>query len=223
MKSPTPTRILLADDDQNFQRVVTQPDILFTATDQAGGNTFNGTVIRNINFDQGTILPGLAGPGVINATTTFDFNKIGPTFRNGFLANSQSFLIPSILDEISQINTAAWASFDGSTNAPVVYPNGTSLENLASQVLIQVSPASLPNGANGVTYPATTFTATGGSYSPPFTWSIAGSGQLPAGLSLTTGGLLSGTPIQSGTFDFVVQLTDSLSRSVQWNYNITIQ
>ena len=208
---------------QNFQRVVTQPDILFTATDQAGGNTFNGTVIRNINFDQGTILPGLAGPGVINATTTFDFNKIGPTFRNGFLANSQSFLIPSILDEISQINTAAWASFDGSTNAPVVYPNGTSLENLASQVLIQVSPASLPNGANGVTYPATTFTATGGSYSPPFTWSIAGSGQLPAGLSLTTGGLLSGTPIQSGTFDFVVQLTDSLSRSVQWNYTLIIQ
>ena len=208
---------------QNFQRVVTQPDILFTATDQAGANTFNGTVTRNINFDQTTVLPGLAGPGVINASTTFDFNKIGPTFRNGFLADLRGFLVPTTVDQTSQLETAAWGSFDGTTNAPVVYPNGASLANLANQVIVQISPTTLPNGTKGVTYPAFGFTATGGSFSAPFTWSIAGPGQLPPGLYLSSDGVVSGTPSQSGTYDFVVQLTDSLSRSVQWDYTIVIQ
>ena len=63
------------------------------------------------------------------------------------------------------------------------------------------------------------FTATGGSFSPPFTWSATG---LPASMTLSPGGTLAGTPTQSGTFDFTVQLTDSLSRSVQWNYSIII-
>ncbi len=40
-----------------------------------------------------------------------------------------------------------WGSFDGTTNAPVVYPNGTSLENLANEAVIQISPPppALPN------------------------------------------------------------------------------
>jgi len=208
---------------QNFQRIVTQPDILFTSSDQAGANTFNGTVFRNIVFDQTTASVGLAGPGVITAQSVFDYNKIGPTFRNGFLTLQNQFLPLTILDETSQTPTAAWSSFDGSTNAPVLYPNGTSLANLASQVLVQVSPATLPDGAKGVIYTDQNFSATGGSFSPPFTWSIAGPGQLPAGLSLSSTGVLSGTPTQSGTFDFVVQLTDSLARSVQWDYTLIIQ
>jgi Putative Ig domain len=46
---------------------------------------------------------------------------------------------------------------------------------------------------------------------------------LPPGLTLSSAGTLSGTPTQSGTFDTVViKLTDSLSRTVQWTYTITI-
>ena len=48
---------------QTFQRVVTQPDILLSANNFIAGNTFNGSVSRNINFDTGNVLPGLAGPG----------------------------------------------------------------------------------------------------------------------------------------------------------------
>jgi hypothetical protein len=120
---------------------------------------------------------------------------------------------------LTQYPTTAWASFDGSTNIPVLYPNGTSYQNLANQLLIQISPATLPNGVNGAAYPATTFTASGGSFQPPFTWSATG---LPSGLTLSAGGTISGTPTQSGTFDIVIILTDSLSRTVQWNYTITI-
>jgi hypothetical protein len=131
-----------------------------------------------------------------------------------------------------------WASFDGTTNEPVVFPNGTSIANLENEVLVQISPASpLPDGTNGVPYSFTytnsagiaftnTFTATGGSFQPPFTWSWtpAVAETLPPGLALSAGGTISGTPTagQTGTFDFTVQLTDSLARSVQWPYSITI-
>jgi len=45
--------------------------------------------------------------------------------------------------------------------------------------------------------------------SPPYTFSVS-SGALPPGLVLSTGGELSGTPTQSGTFIFTVQVTDAL-------------
>ena len=206
---------------QHFQRVITQPDILLSANNFIAGNTFNGSVSRNINFDVGNILPGLAGPGVINSPTTFNYNKIGDAFRNGTLLEF-GYTTNNFLSELNQQPTTAWASFDSSTNDPVVYPNGTSIQNLENQILVQVSPASLPNGTSGVSYPATIFTASGGSFSPPFTWSATG---LPSGLTLSSGGTLSGTPMQTGTFDIIIQLNDSLTppRTVRWNYTITIQ
>jgi hypothetical protein len=44
------------------------------------------------------------------------------------------------------------------------------------------------------------------------TWSIA-SGQLPPGITLASSGALSGTPIQTGDFTFVVKVTDGTIRS----------
>lgn len=102
----------------------------------------------------------------------------------------------------------------------MVYPDGTSIDNLANQVLIQISPSTLADGTNGAVYTPITFTATGGAFTPPYTWSATG---LPDGLNLSADGTLSGTPDQSGTFVFTLTLTDSLGRSVQWNYTITIQ
>lgn len=65
-------------------------------------------------------------------------------------------------------------------------------------------PATLPNGQAGVAY-STALTATGGT--GPYTF--AASGQMPSNMTLTGAGLLSGTPILSGTFDFVVDVTDA--------------
>jgi len=206
--------------NQTFQRVVTAPDVLFTAQDllpgPAAANSiepiFNRTELK---FDTNHVGTGLDGPGVINPTSTIIFDKVGPVFYNTQLANLG--LSQAILD------TFVWGSFDGSTNDPVVYPNSASLSNLVSQVLVQITPVTLPVGTNHVVYPATSFVATGGAFSPPFSWSLVpGSGGLPAGLSLSSGGVISGTPTQTGIFDFTIQLTDSLFRTVTWNYAITI-
>jgi hypothetical protein len=103
----------------------------------------------------------------------------------------------------------------------VIYPNGTSIDNLGNMILIQISPPPplLTAGTVNAAYSPVTFTATGGAFTPPFTWSASG---LPAGLSMAQDGTLSGTPTQAGTFDFIITLTDSLGRSVQWGYSITI-
>jgi hypothetical protein len=214
--------------NQTFQRIVTQPDILFSAGDEAtgpDGNGFNGTVFRsNLNFVEDPTQvgnSGVAGPGVINPTTTFIFNKVGNSYWNGPFASTNGFL--QDVNETNQTPSVAWASFDWTTNDPVVYPNGTSLENLENQLVIHITPTSLPDGTNNQAY-AATFTATGGAFTAPYTWTLAGSTALPAGLSLSTTGTISGTPTNNtaGTFDFVVQMTDYIGRSIQWNYSITI-
>ena len=220
---------------QRFQRVVTQPDIVFAANDEPLTTTLPTYTAfsRGINFDTGAVLPNLAGPGTVSSPTTFTFNKAGNLYLNGSMASygiTTNSLIPYLGELNQSLYGVIWASFDASTNPPVVYPNGTSLQNLANQLLIQVTPAPgiLPDGINGVAYTNTSFSATGGAFTPPYTWGLAaGSPVLPQGLSLSTTnsvGTLSGTPQNNppGTFDFTIQLTDSVGRSVNWNYSMTI-
>jgi hypothetical protein len=69
----------------------------------------------------------------------------------------------------------------------------------------QITTTSLAGGTVGQPYSAS-LTVTGGS--APYTWSISG-GSLPAGLSLSNAGTISGSPTSSGTFNFTVKVTGS--------------
>ncbi len=74
---------------------------------------------------------------------------------------------------------------------------------------LKITTTSLPNGTLLVPYTATTLQATGGVL--PYTWSLAaGSGPLPAGLTLTNG-IISGTPTgtTTGVFPITVQAADA--------------
>jgi hypothetical protein len=82
-----------------------------------------------------------------------------------------------------------------------------------------IIPSSLPNGQSGSPYPATTLGVTGGT--APYTWSFS-SGTFPPGLSLSAAGVISGTPTTTGTFNFIVQVTDSLAATDQEGFSITI-
>jgi len=70
----------------------------------------------------------LAGPGVIQPTAVFLFTDRLPYFLNGN---------PDFLDDSSGFSSFIWASFDGTTNAPVIYPQvGTiTLEDLQNAAL----------------------------------------------------------------------------------------
>jgi hypothetical protein len=227
---------------RTFQRVVTTPDIIFSAADLARGpaaSPFVGTVTRSIpNYEDASPSSGLAGPGVIDGQTIFTFNKVGPIFWNGPFPDTNGYM--DLVNETTQTPALQWASFDGTTNAPILYANGASIEDLENRMVITISPTSLPDGTNGVAYPTTTFSATGGH--PPYSWALAtGTNSLPAGLTFPTPtddpttnapGVFSGTPTgesDPGIYDFAITVTDSSGpppyspgRTVTLNYTITI-
>ena len=71
---------------------------------------------------------------------------------------------------------------------------------------LSVTTATLPDGTAGTAYTDTTLDATGGV--SPYTWSVP-TGTLPPGLSLSSSGVISGTPTSPGTFGFTVTVTDA--------------
>jgi hypothetical protein len=84
---------------------------------------------------------------------------------------------------------------------------------------ITITPATLPDGTIGVPYGLITITASGGI--GPYTFAVS-SGALPPGLTLSAGGVLSGTPTSSGSFTFTITATDSVGCQGTRTYNITI-
>lgn len=75
---------------------------------------------------------------------------------------------------------------------------------------LQVTTSSLPAGTQGVRY-SNSLAATGGV--PPYSWSLT-SGPLPAGLTLSGTGIISGTPTgNSGIFPITAQVTDTLGNT----------
>ncbi len=87
-----------------------------------------------------------------------------------------------------------------------------------SNILITTS-SPLPNGMEGDVYnsagPGITFTGIGGA-SASYVWSVPDGADLPPGLSLTSGGLLSGVPTATGSYYFLVELTDGTDFTSKW-------
>ncbi len=83
---------------------------------------------------------------------------------------------------------------------------------------ITLSPASLPAPTVGAAY-SQTVTASGGG--TPYTYGVT-SGALPAGLTLSPGGAISGTPTAGGTFSFTVTATDAGNFTGSMAYAFTV-
>ena len=81
-----------------------------------------------------------------------------------------------------------------------------------------ITTTSLSDGVAGIAY-SQTLAATGGAV--PYTWSLA-SGSLPTGLTLSSAGVLSGTPSTAGTFSVSVKVTDTISLIATQPLTLTI-
>ena len=87
---------------------------------------------------------------------------------------------------------------------------------------LSVATGSLQSGTVGLAYSQALAASSG---VQPYTWTLAGGTLLPPGLSLSSSGVISGTPIATGTTNFTVQVTDSSTPTAQTataNLSITI-
>ena len=84
--------------------------------------------------------------------------------------------------------------------------------------VFDITTAALPNGTQGTAYNQT-LAATGGT--TPYTWSLT-SGPLPAGLTLSSSGVISGTPSGSGTSNFTVQVTSANLLTATRAFSLTV-
>jgi hypothetical protein len=204
-----------ADLVQTFRRVVATPDILITAQDLAAGPNglpVNYASLRSTpNYNETYKPANLAGPGTLEPAIVLTMNKVGLVYHNTY---------PFLGQKVGR--DFVWGSFDGTTNAPVVYPNGTSIVDLENSLILQVTTASLPPARVGAAY-LVDLAGTGGS--APYTWSLApASGGLPSGLSVRFDGTLGGQPEAGtdGVYDIIVRLTDGSGRYAERALTLTV-
>jgi hypothetical protein len=147
-------------------------------------------------------------PGVLIPLTLNQNSGNTATLTGGSASTSNG--IAAYLLSINQLETGdtltATLSLNSLLSAPLSITS-TSTDFSVVAPTIALSPATLPEGAVGVTYNQQ-ITASGGT--APYTYTVT-SGTLPTGLTLSSGGLLAGTPTATGPFPFTVMATDSLS------------
>jgi uncharacterized protein (TIGR03437 family) len=82
--------------------------------------------------------------------------------------------------------------------------------SVAAQSVTITTPSPLPSGMVTVQYPQQVLTASGGY--PPYTFSVPAN-SLPSGLTLNSGGAISGTPTVAGSSTFTLTATDSTGQT----------
>ena len=184
---------------------------LYGTTYQGGANADNlsdgyGTVFRIILaptiFNQPTNQTVAAGGNVTFAVGASSFGPVTYQWRKNTVSMTGATNASLLLTNVSVTNAAnysvAVSGFGGTT---------LSSNALLSVVCptITVSPATPPTVTVGQAINQTN-SASGGT--APYTFART-SGTLPPGVTLSTGGVLSGSPIRSGTYIFTVRATDS--------------
>src|SRR5215467_1936438 len=100
---------------------------------------------------------------------------------------------------------------DATTPTAQTATQSLSLSIAAAVTAVHVTTSSVPSGQVGSAY-STTLAAAGGT--TPYSWSLS-AGALPAGLTLSSAGTISGTPTASGSFSFTVKVTDATTPTAQ--------
>jgi hypothetical protein len=122
------------------------------------------------------------------------------------------------------------AGLTESTNFPTVAPfqatNKSASEtafvamySFPPETALTLSPTTISSGMIDVAYSPVTITATGATGTVTFAIT---SGSLPSGITLTTAGVLSGTPTQIGTYPFTVTAADTSGDSGSQGYSLQI-
>ncbi|MBI4548082.1 MAG: putative Ig domain-containing protein [Ignavibacteriae bacterium] len=144
-------------------------------------------------------------------TAPYTFSQAGGTLPTGLSLSSGGVLSGTPTASGSFSFTVTVTDANGCTGSQ----SYTLMMNCPS---ITISPTSLPNGTVGIAY-SQTLTASGGT--SPHTFAVTG-GSIPDGLTLSSSGVLSGTPTTDNTFTFTVTATDAYGCTASQSYSITI-
>ncbi|OPJ63745.1 choice-of-anchor D domain-containing protein [Clostridium oryzae] len=144
--------------------------------------------------------------------------KTDPTIASDTKVNATSSGTGAFLVSLStlQPNTTYHARAYAKNSAGVSY--GSDVSFTTSSEPLAINSSALPSGTVGTAY-STKITSTGGKGNKTYS---KVSGALPQGLTLSTDGTLSGTPINVETTTFTVSVTDELAATVSKSFTVTI-
>lgn len=124
------------------------------------------------------------------------------TFAPGTTAQGVAITVNG--DTAVEPNETFSVALSGVSNASIARATGTGTI-INDDAVVTVGPASLPSATAGSAY-SQNLSASGGT--APYTFTVT-AGALPAGLTLSPAGVLSGTPTATGSFNFTASATDS--------------
>jgi uncharacterized repeat protein (TIGR01451 family) len=208
-----------------------------------------GTAMNNTIFGSGDQqLPGPPGGGT-DATAVILFGAQNVTITHNMITGAKTDVGVSVSSastgNIISFNTITRTAPDvpdpTGHGIDVFTPDGSSATPICNTFskwntnivgAEQISCAPLPKGTECQSYSAAAPAVDSGKNyektdpfpiidATPFTWTVD-SGKLPAGLSLSSGGAITGTPTEAGTFKFTMKVADSTGLTATQAQTITI-
>jgi uncharacterized protein YhjY with autotransporter beta-barrel domain len=197
-----------------------------TATDNGG---FTGSRAYTITVAAPTIavapttLPGATAGQAYSTTVTasggtpaYSYAVTAGSLPSG-ITMSQAGVVSGTSTVAGSFNFTVTAT-DSSTGAGAPFSGARSYMLTVNAPTVVVAPTTLPNLAVGAAY-SQNLAASGGT--APYAFAVT-AGATPAGVTLSAGGVLSGTPTASGTFNFTVTATDSSGFTGNRAYTVTV-
>jgi O-glycosyl hydrolase len=140
------------------------------------------------------------------------------TFVNGATLNGVLQLYETTSSE-NYVRRADVLVSNGVLSAPISSGSVFALTGaLNSSGVLSIATTVVPDGSAGAPY-SQTLLATGGTR--PYAWSVS-SGALPSGLTLSSAGVISGTPTAAGSATFTAKVSDSASGSATKSFTLNI-
>ncbi|WP_193317196.1 putative Ig domain-containing protein [Janthinobacterium sp. FT14W] len=203
----------------------------FTATVQAAdAHQFTGTQSYTLVVSSATVsltpatLPNPTAEAVYTTTLTaaggtapYTFSVSSGTLPAGLSLNAATGVLSGTTNVTGSFTFSLRAS-DSSTGAGAPFSAANSYTVTVSAPTITVTPGTLPAATVATAY-SQQLSASGGV--GPYAYTVS-SGSLPAGLTLSSSGLLSGTPTAGGSFTLNVQAADAHLFTGTQSYTLTV-
>lgn len=195
-----------------------------------------GAIVVSSNASSGSTstvsLNGTGAAGLMITTTTLPAAVVGTPYQASLQVTGgtapytwtlASGSFPAAISLATNGSIAGTPTTAGSSTFTVRVTDSTSATNTATFAItvngsLSITTTSVATGIVGTAY-TQALAASGGT--PAYTWSLA-SGTLPSGLSLTSAGIISGTPTTAGAYSFTVQVRDSASATKTATFAATV-